>query len=100
MTSAHRPIFSLNPASWPISIQAVAVVLAVSLAPMLFTAYYNSSSREALRDIDLRSQRQIAGNVVAGQIGASVNMYAITGVQAVIAPDVAPPPDVAPLVVT
>lgn len=66
-------IFSFNPASWPISTKVVAVILAVSLAPMLLTAYYNTtSSLEALRDIELRSQRQIAGNV-AGRIGQLLN---------------------------
>ena len=73
MTTARRSTFSLNPASWPISTKVVAVILAVSLAPMLLTAYYNtSSSLEALRDIELRSQRQIAGNV-AGRIGQLLN---------------------------
>ncbi len=73
MTTESRPTFSLNPASWPISTKVVAVILAVSLAPMLLTAYYNtSSSLEALRDIELRSQRQIAGNV-AGRIGQLLN---------------------------
>ena len=73
MTAEHRPTFSFNPASWPISTKVVAVILAVSLAPMLLTAYYNtSSSLEALRDIELRSQRQIAGNV-AGRIGQLLN---------------------------
>ncbi len=68
-----RHSFSLNPASWPISTKVVAVILAVSLAPMLLTAYYNTtSSLEALRDIELRSQRQIAGNV-AGRIGQLLN---------------------------
>ncbi len=68
-----RQSFSLNPASWPISTKVVAVILAVSLAPMLLTAYYNTtSSLEALRDIELRSQRQIAGNV-AGRIGQLLN---------------------------
>lgn len=73
MTIEHRPTFSFNPASWPISTKVVAVILAVSLAPMLLTAYYNTSnSLEALRDIELRSQRQIAGNV-AGRIGQLLN---------------------------
>ena len=68
-----RQSFSLNPASWPISTKVVAVILAVSLTPMLLTAYYNTtSSLEALRDIELRSQRQIAGNV-AGRIGQLLN---------------------------
>ena len=73
MTTEHRPTLSFNPASWPISTKVVAVILAVSLAPMLLTAYYNTSnSLEALRDIELRSQRQIAGNV-AGRIGQLLN---------------------------
>ncbi len=46
-------------------------VFAVLLTPMLSTAYYNTSaSLIACGDIGLRSQRQIAGKVVAGQIGA------------------------------
>lgn len=73
MTTARRLMFSFNPASWPISTEVVAVILAVSLAPMLLTAYYNtSSSLEALHDIGFRSQRQIAGNV-AGRIGQLLN---------------------------
>ena len=46
-------------------------VFAVLLTPMLSTAYYNTgASLVACGDLGLRSQRQIAGKVVAGQIGA------------------------------
>ena len=58
MTTARRPISSFNPASRPISTKVVAVILAVSLTPMLFTAYYNTSNSnrlEAVRDIELHS---------------------------------------------
>ena len=73
MMTTRRPMCSFNPASWPISAKVVAAILAVSLAPMLLTAYYNTcSSLEALRDSELRSQRQIAGNV-AGRIGQLLN---------------------------
>ncbi len=69
MIPTHRRGFSLNPAAWAISTKVIAVILAVSLAPMLLTAYYNTaSSLEALRVIELRSQRQIADNI-AGRIG-------------------------------
>ncbi len=69
MAIAPRPAFSLNPAAWAISTKVIAVILAVSLTPMLLTAYYNTSnSLDALRDIELRSQRQIADNI-AGRIG-------------------------------
>jgi C4-dicarboxylate-specific signal transduction histidine kinase len=69
MAITPRPAFSLNPAAWAISTKVIAVILAVSLTPMLLTAYYNTSnSLDALRDIELRSQRQIADNI-AGRIG-------------------------------
>lgn len=60
---------SFNPASWTILAVFVAVLLTVLLAPMLLTAYYNTSSRlEALRNSEFRIQRPGAGNL-AGHIG-------------------------------
>ena len=73
MMNTRPPMCSFNPASWPILAMVVAVLLTVSLAPMLLTAYYNTGSRlEALRDSELRSQRQGAGNL-AGHIGHLLN---------------------------
>ena len=69
MIATTKGGFSVNPIGWAISSKVIAVILAVSLAPMLLTAYYNTtSSLDALRDIELRSQRQIADNI-AGRIG-------------------------------
>ena len=64
---------SFNPASWTILAVFVAVLLTVLLAPMLLTAYYNTSSRlEALRNSEFRIQRPGAGNL-AGHIGHLLN---------------------------